>query len=139
MPTSDTHTTPPVANAIRFISHSDALDLADGAIRSLHPLANTAIVVISGDAMAPAYPSGSMLLIDADVTSPSPAGIFILRDGDRYTAQRCQVELGGKPLMVHLLPDNSSHERQTVPASSLNVAGMVMCRIDGDIAEVNAN
>jgi phage repressor protein C with HTH and peptisase S24 domain len=79
--------------------------------------------------MLPRYPDGSLLLIDAGIHGPSPGGVFVLRDGDRYTLQRCHITLRSKPLMAHLLPENPAHQKETVPASSLDVAGHVICRI----------
>jgi SOS-response transcriptional repressor LexA len=86
--------------------------------------------------MAPTYPDGSYVLFDADIRAPSPPGVFVLRDGDGYTLQRCQVVLGSSPPMVYLLPDNPRYKEITVPLESLDVVGMLECGISGDADEV---
>jgi phage repressor protein C with HTH and peptisase S24 domain len=110
------------------------LALDEGSV--INPHANYAVVKVVGDAMDPTYPDGSYVLIDADIRAPSPPGVFVLRDGDGYTLQRCQVVLGSSPPMVYLLPDNPTHQKETVPVSSLDVVGMVVCGISGDADEV---
>jgi hypothetical protein len=60
----------------------------------LHPLAIPAIIRISGDAMEPAYPAGSLVLIDTSFNIPSPPGVYVLFDGDTHYLMRCQPIVG---------------------------------------------
>jgi hypothetical protein len=135
MTTLNTNSTTTAPNSIRFIPHAVGAEIAldEGRETPIHPRANCAVVRITGDAI---YPDASFVLIDADVRYPSPAGVFVLKGADAYTAQRCQIVLGIRPLMVRLLPENPTHQKETVPVSTLDVAGMVICRISGDADEV---
>jgi hypothetical protein len=140
MQVTDLTTTTSTPNSIRFIPYDVGWNLALDEGSVINPLANYAVVKVVGDAMSPTYPAGSLVLFDADIKGPSPAGVFVLRDGDGYKLQRCQIVLCSKPLMVRLLPENPSHKRETVLASSLDVVGMVDCgiSISGDADEMLA-
>jgi Peptidase S24-like len=140
MKATHAHTTIATPNSIRFVPYDVGWNLALDEGSVINPLANYAVVKVVGDAMSPTYPAGSLVLFDADIRAPSPPGVFVLRDGDGYTLQRCQIVLCSKPLMVRLLPDNPSHKCETVPVSTLDVAGMVDCgiSISGDADEMLA-
>ena len=94
-------------------------------IGTMHPNASPVVIRVLGDGMAPTYPSGCSLLVDAGVRSPSPPGVYVLWDGLSHTACRCQVLLGANPPLVRLSYDNAALVPVEVPLSDISVCGWV--------------
>lgn len=96
----------------------------------LHPNASPVVIRISGDSMAPTYPDGCRVLVDAAVVAPSPPGVFVLWDGTAHVVARCQVLIGSNPPTVRMTYDNSGMKPIEVPLSSLTVSGSVAGIVD---------
>ena len=96
----------------------------------LHPNASPVVIRISGDSMAPTYPDGCRVLVDAAVVAPSPPGVFVLWDGTAHVVARCQVLIGSNPPTVRMTYDNSDMKAVEVPLSSLTVCGSVVGIVD---------
>lgn len=103
-------------------------------ISKMKPDAEPVIVQISGDSMAPTYPSGSHLLVDVSINQPWQPGAYVLFDGTHYI-QRCVRIPGTTPPMVRVLSDNTNYPSFDVAMSSLNVCGLVVAVLDSETWE----
>lgn len=92
--------------------------------------AEPAIIRVSGDAMAPAFPDDSFVLVDAAVRHAAVPGVYVIWDQRRSThyIQRLQPLLGSD--IVRVLSDNPAFPAQEVPEDALIVTGLVFCRLD---------
>ena len=132
MSAADQLTPTHAAHAMRFINRDEALDLlmAGGMPNFLHLRAESAIVQIYGDTMAPEYESGDTVLINAAWCAIGQPGVYVLRTDDGFIAQRCNPVPYSEPRMVVLCRDARTDPMETVPASSLDVVGFVVCGVD---------
>ncbi len=123
------------SHAIRFIGRDEALDIVANARThcSLHLLAESALVKIYGDTMSPEYEDGDTLLINAAWQAIWQPGVYVLRTDKGYIAQRGMHVPCSNPSMVVLCHDVRIKPMETVPASSLDVVGFVVCRSDAEM------
>lgn len=98
-------------------------------LAKMKPDAEPVIVQISGDSMAPTFPAGSHLLVDASINAAWQPGAYVLFDGTHYI-QRCIRIPGTTPPMVRVLSDNDRYPSFDVAMSSLNVCGLVIAMLD---------
>jgi transcriptional regulator with XRE-family HTH domain len=87
------------------------------------------IVAVDGDAMTPTMKSGDRVIIDTGHTTPSPDGLYAIRDPfERIVIRRLQLR-SAKPIRVKLISDNQNHAAEEVVLGELDVVGKVLCCI----------
>ncbi len=93
-----------------------------------HP-ERAALLSVTGDAMAPTVPQGSLLVIDRGAASITDPGIYALVTSAGVAVRRAQPMLDGG---LKLIADNPRCEPETIPAAAvkaLKVAGRVRAAI----------
>jgi transcriptional regulator with XRE-family HTH domain len=86
------------------------------------------VVEVIGDSMAPTITSGERVIIDTGHTTPSPDGLYAIRDPfNSVVVRRLQVLRAAKPTRVKVLPDNPKHPGEEVPLGELEIVGKALC------------
>lgn len=86
------------------------------------------ILETQGDSMSPTILSGDRVIVDMRHVTPSPDGIYALRDGyGTIVVKRLQLMRGGSPTMVKIISDNPHHTPQEVPAEEIE--GSIIGRV----------
>lgn len=92
--------------------------------------ANESQVIIletDGDSMEPTIGSGERIIVHTGMRTPSPDGIFALRDTfGNIIAKRVQVLRKGDPPRVLIISDNKSHPTEEVGLDEINIVGRVL-------------
>ena len=80
--------------------------------------------------MAPTIASGERVIVDTDHKTPSPDGLYAIRDAlDSVVVRRLQVLRSSKPASVRLISDNQKNPSEEIPLNDLDVVGKVLCRL----------
>lgn len=85
------------------------------------------ILETQGDSMAPTIMSGDRVIIDTGHTTPSPDGIYAIRD--RFGAivvKRLQVLRRGDPPIIRIISDNRAHDSEDVGVDEIQIFGRVL-------------
>lgn len=85
------------------------------------------ILETQGDSMAPTIMSGDRVIIDTGHTTPSPDGIYAIRD--RFGAivvKRLQVLRRGEPPIIRIISDNRAHDSEDVGVDEIQIFGRVL-------------
>lgn len=93
-----------------------------------HP-ERAALLSVTGDAMAPTVPQGSLLVIDRGASSITDPGIYALTTAAGVAVRRAQPMLDGG---LKLIADNPRYEPELIPSNAvkaLRVAGRVRAAI----------
>ena len=85
---------------------------------------NLKIVFVSGDSMEPTLADGDMVLIDTARTKTTPAGVFVVFDGEGLMVKRLESISGGK--LIRVTSDNNKYYSYDSPAGDINVVGKVV-------------
>lgn len=95
----------------------------------LHTTVERLLVVgVDGDAMAPTVKSGERVIVDTGHKTPSPDGLYAIRDAfERIIVRRLQLLRSARPTRVKLISDNSNHASEEVVLSELEIVGKVVC------------
>jgi transcriptional regulator with XRE-family HTH domain len=95
----------------------------------LHTSAERLLVVeSSGDSMAPTITSGERVIIDSDHKTPSPDGLYAIRDTfGSIIVRRLQVLRSSRPTGVRVISDNPNHPDEETPLSEIEIVGKVLC------------
>jgi phage repressor protein C with HTH and peptisase S24 domain len=92
--------------------------------------ANESQVIIletDGDSMEPTIGSGERIIVHTGMRTPSPDGIFALRDTfGNIIAKRLQVLRKGDPPRVLIISDNKSHPTEEVGLDEISIVGRVL-------------
>lgn len=92
--------------------------------------ANESQVIIletDGDSMEPTIGSGERIIVHTGMRTPSPDGIFALRDTfGNIIAKRLQVLRKGDPPRVLIISDNTSHPTEEVGLDEISIVGRVL-------------
>lgn len=92
--------------------------------------ANESQVIIletDGDSMWPTIGSGERIIVHTGMRTPSPDGIFALRDAfGNIIAKRLQVLRKGDPPRVLIISDNKSHPTEEVSLDDIHIVGRVL-------------
>jgi phage repressor protein C with HTH and peptisase S24 domain len=73
------------------------------------------IIETDGDSMEPTIGSGERIIVHTGMKTPSPDGIFALRDAfGNIVAKRLQVLRRGEPPRVLIISDNKTHPTEEV-------------------------
>jgi phage repressor protein C with HTH and peptisase S24 domain len=85
------------------------------------------ILETDGDSMEPTIGSGERIIVHTGMKTPSPDGIFALRDTfGNIVAKRLQVLRKGDPPRVLIISDNKSHPTEEVGLDEINIVGRVL-------------
>lgn len=85
------------------------------------------ILETNGDSMEPTIGSGERIIVHTGMRTPSPDGIFALRDTfGNIIAKRLQVLRRGEPPRVLVISDNKSHPTEEVGLDEISIVGRVL-------------
>ena len=95
----------------------------------LHTSASGLVVLDThGDSMAPTVLSGERVVVDTGHKSPSPDGLYAIRDSfEGIVVKRLQLLRSAKPPRVKIISDNPNHATEEVPLAELEIVGKVLC------------
>jgi transcriptional regulator with XRE-family HTH domain len=94
----------------------------------LHTSADRLLVMESdGDSMAPTITSGDRVIIDTGHNTPSPDGLYAIRDPfEGITVKRLQLLRSSKPPRVKVISDNPKHPPEEIALSEVDIFGKVV-------------
>lgn len=85
------------------------------------------IIETDGDSMEPTIGSGERIIVHTGMRTPSPDGIFALRDTfGNIIAKRLQVLRKGDPPRVLVISDNKAHATEEVGLDEIHIVGRVL-------------
>jgi transcriptional regulator with XRE-family HTH domain len=95
----------------------------------LHTSAERLVVIeTEGDSMAPTIASGERVIVDADHRTPSPDGLYAIRDPfGSVIVRRLHVLRASRPTRVKVISDNPSHPSEETPLDEIDIFGKVLC------------
>ncbi len=95
----------------------------------LHASAGRLLVLdTTGDSMAPTIVSGERVIIDTAHKTPTPDGLYAIRDTfECIVVKRLQVLRSSRPTRVKIISDNPNHPSEEMPLADLEVFGKVLC------------
>jgi hypothetical protein len=86
------------------------------------------VVQCEGDSMAPTIASGERVIIVTEHRTPSPDGLYAIRDAlDSVVVRRLHVLRTSKPASVRVISDNQKNPSEEIPLNDLDVVGKVLC------------
>jgi transcriptional regulator with XRE-family HTH domain len=81
-----------------------------------------------GDSMAPTIASGERVIVDIDHRTPSPDGLYAIRDPfGSVIVRRLHVLRASRPTRVKVISDNPSHPSEETPLDEIDIFGKVLC------------
>jgi transcriptional regulator with XRE-family HTH domain len=97
----------------------------------LHTTAARLLVLdTTGDSMAPTIASGERVIIDTGHKTPTPDGLYAIRDAfGSIVVKRLQILRSSQPTRVKIISDNPTHPAEEVRLSELEVVGKALCCI----------
>ncbi len=82
----------------------------------------------NGDSMTPTLMSGDRVIIDTGHKTPSPDGLYAIRDAfEGIVVKRLQVMRAADKPRVRIISDNPNHAAEEVPLKELEIVGKVLC------------
>ena len=95
----------------------------------LHASAARLLVLdTTGDSMVPTLMSGDRVIIDTGHKTPSPDGLYAIRDAfEGIVVKRLQVVRSATKPRVKIISDNANHAAEEVPLNELEIVGKVLC------------
>ncbi len=82
----------------------------------------------TGDSMVPTLMSGDRVIIDTGHKTPSPDGLYAIRDAfEGIVVKRLQVMRAAAKPRVKIISDNPNHAAEEVPLNELEIVGKVLC------------
>jgi transcriptional regulator with XRE-family HTH domain len=82
----------------------------------------------NGDSMTPTIVSGERVVIDTGHKTPTPDGLYAIRDTfENIVVKRLQVLRSARPTRVKIISDNPNHPSEETPLGELEVVGKVLC------------
>jgi len=97
----------------------------------LHSASSRLLVLdTTGDSMAPTIMSGDRVIIDTAHKSPSPDGLYAIRDTfECIVVKRLQLIRSSRPTRVKIISDNPNHPTEEMLFNELEVVGKVLCAL----------
>ncbi len=95
----------------------------------LHTTAARLLVLNThGDSMAPTIMSGDRVIVDTGHTTPTPDGLYAIRDGfGHIVVKRLQLLNSARPTRVKIISDNPNHATEEDPLGEREIVGKVLC------------
>ena len=95
----------------------------------LHASARNLLVIeVEGDAMAPTIMSGDKVIVDTGHKTPSPDGLYAIRDSfENVIVRRLQVLRAAQPSRVKVISDNPRHAAEELPLGEIGIVGKALC------------
>jgi transcriptional regulator with XRE-family HTH domain len=88
------------------------------------------VIEVDGDSMAPTIMSGEKVIVDTGRKTPSPDGLYAIRDSfDKVIVRRLQLLRAAEPSRVKVISDNLKHPAEEVPLTEIEVVGKALCCI----------
>ena len=82
----------------------------------------------TSDSMAPTIVSGERAIIDTSHKTPTPDGLYAIRDTfNCIVVKRLQVLRSSRPPRVKIISDNTSLPSEEAPLGELEIVGKVLC------------
>jgi transcriptional regulator with XRE-family HTH domain len=89
---------------------------------------NLLVIEAEGDAMAPTIMSGEKVIVDTGHKTPSPDGLYAIRDPfENVIVRRLQLLRAAQPSRVKIISDNPKHAAEEVGLSDLEIVGKALC------------
>jgi phage repressor protein C with HTH and peptisase S24 domain len=89
---------------------------------------NLLVIEAEGDAMAPTIMSGDKVIVDTGHKTPSPDGLYAIRDSfENVIVRRLQVLRAAQPSQVKVISDNPKHAAEELPLGEIGIVGMALC------------
>ena len=86
------------------------------------------VIEAEGDAMAPTIMSGEKVIVDTSHKTPSPDGLYAIRDPfDHVIIRRLQLLRAAQPSRVKIISDNPKHAAEEVALSEIELVGKALC------------
>ncbi len=86
------------------------------------------MVEAGGDAMAPTIMSGERMIVDTGHKTPSPDGLYAIRDSfGNVIIRRLQLLRAAQPSRVKIISDNPKHATEQVVLSEVEIVGKAAC------------
>ena len=86
------------------------------------------VLETNGDSMTPTIISGERVVIDTGHKTPTPDGLYAIRDTfENIVVKRLQVLRAARPTRVKIISDNPNHPSEETPLAELEVVGKVLC------------
>ena len=102
----------------------------DTFIRSqLHTSVERLLVLeCDGDSMAPTIASGERVIVDVNHRTPSPDGLYAIRDMfGSIIFRRLHALRSTRPARIRVIADNPKHPSEEILLTELDVAGRILC------------
>jgi phage repressor protein C with HTH and peptisase S24 domain len=88
---------------------------------------NLLVIEAEGDAMAPTIMPGDKVIIDSAHKTPSPDGLYAVRDSfENIIVRRLQLLRTAQPSRVKIISDNPKHAAEEVALSELEIVGKAL-------------
>src|SRR5215470_11232923 len=89
---------------------------------------NLLVIEVEGDAMAPTIMSGDKVIVDTGHKTPSPDGLYAIRDPfENVIVRRLQVLRAAQPSRVKVISDNPRHAAEELPLGEIGIVGKALC------------
>jgi transcriptional regulator with XRE-family HTH domain len=86
------------------------------------------VVQVEGDSMAPTIMSGEKVIVDTSHKTPSPDGVYAIRDSfDNIIVRRLQLLRAAQPPRVKVISDNPKHAAEELLLSGVEIVGKALC------------
>src|SRR5690348_5898294 len=86
------------------------------------------VIEAEGDAMAPTIMSRDKVVVDTSQKTPSPDGLYAIRDPfDKVIIRRLQLLRAVQPSRIKIISDNPKHAAEEVALSQLDIVGSALC------------
>jgi transcriptional regulator with XRE-family HTH domain len=86
------------------------------------------VVEAEGDSMAPTIMSGEKVIVDTRHKTPSPDGLYAIRDSfDNVIIRRLQLLRAVQPSRVKIISDNPKHSSEEMVLVEVEIVGKALC------------
>jgi transcriptional regulator with XRE-family HTH domain len=86
------------------------------------------VVEADGDSMAPTITSGEKVIVDISHKTPSPDGLYAIRDSfDNFIIRRLQLLRAAQQSQVKIISDNPKHAVEEVALDEVEFVGKALC------------
>jgi len=86
------------------------------------------VIEAKGDIMAPTIMPAEKVIVDAGHKTPSPDGLYAIRDSfDNIIIRRLQLLRATSSSRVKIISDNPKHASEEVALSALDIVGKALC------------